>query len=439
MILIIMAAWLYASRDGVREIRHADRISNFALADGRPGADDWPCWRGRDGRNVGLVHDVPSHWTAATQGGWQIDLPGRGHSTPTAWGDQLFLLTAEADRQRVSLRSYDRNSGRERWWTELHRGGLPQVHEKNSHATATPACDGQSVFVATVGHGRLWVTAVDLEGRLVWQREAGSYWTKLGYRSSPVLYKSLVIVSADQRKGSYLTAFHRQTGEIVWRIKRPDGESFGTPIVGEIAGRSQLVLGGKGLIMSYNPATGEELWRFQWAAERVANSIAFNDQCVFATSRLPLGEVVCIQADGTGDVTKSHLTWRQVKIGSEIPSPVCHENLLYVLSDDGQLTCLDSLSGKIEWRKRLQGSYSASPIVAGRQLICGNETGLSYIIQTGVQFDAISENRLPEGIMASPIVCGRSVYLRTTSQLFKFADSANEPIVEKPDSRKRRL
>ena len=439
MVAMTIVLGVFASRDGVHEIRHADRLSNFALADGRPGVDDWPCWRGRDGRNVGATDQISAQWATSSQGGWQIELPGHGHATPSVWGDQLFLLTAESDRQLVSLRSYDRQSGRERWGTELHRGGLQTVHEKNSHATATPACDGQSIFAASVGHGRLWITAVDLNGGIVWQREAGPYWTKLGYRSSPVLYKSLVIVAADQRKGSYLTAFHRQTGEIVWRIKRPDGESFATPIVGEIAGRPQLVLGGRGTVLSYDPATGNELWRFHWAAERVANSVAFNEHCVFATSRLPSGEVVCIQADGSGDVTKSHLVWRQVKIGSEIPSPVCHENLLYVLSDEGQLTCLEAPTGKIAWRKKLEGSYSASPIIAGRALICGNETGLTSVIQIGMEFGMIAENRLSEGMMASPIVCGKSVYLRTTNHLLKFVDAANDPVVEKPETRKRRL
>src|SRR5437773_7017225 len=59
---------------------------------------------------------------------------------------------------------------------------------------------------------------------------------------------------------SYLAAVRTKTGEILWRVRRPRENTFGAPIVAEVSGRPQLLLGGAGKVVSYDPASGAELW-----------------------------------------------------------------------------------------------------------------------------------------------------------------------------------
>lgn len=439
MMAIAVIAVVFIPRSGVREIRNSNQLSNFVMVDPRPRPGDWPAWRGTDSRNVAVSTQIPLQWQTSDDDGWQVSVPGRGHATPIVWGEQVFLMTADHASQRISLFSYDRVSGRTIWHRELHQGGLPTLPDKQTHASSTPACDGQFIYTTAAVHDALWITSVDLTGRIVWQRAAGPFSSKSGHRSSPILHKSLVIVAADQHRQGYLSALHRQTGEIVWRVKRPHGESHGSPVIATLGGRTQLVLGGKGAVTSYDPTTGDELWTFKWSADRVANSIAFDDEHVFATSNYPSGEVVCIKADGTGDVTKSKLVWRHANLGSDTPSPVQRAGLLYVLSDDGRLACFEAVSGKVLWRKQLTGTFTSSPVLAGEHLVCSNESGVHTILQTGTTTSIVAENSLPDGIVGSPIVVDNSIFIRTLGKLRCIVSPSSESVADKPETVKRRL
>lgn len=421
------------------EIHNASQPFNFALVDPRPGVDDWPCWRGMDGRNIAATDRFPFTWGDSDHEGWQVAIPGYGNAAPIVWGHQLFLTSYETSSRRILLNCLHRKSGRVLWQTRLHSDGFPKQKEATEMGGSIPACDGQSVFNVTSGNGKLWVTAVDLFGKMVWQREAGLFQSTRGYSSSPVIFKSLIIVSADQASGSYVTGIHRQTGDVIWRVNRPDGESFGSPIVASIAGRPQLVLAGSGSVKSYDPATGSELWSCRTSTERVCNSVAFDDDSVFITRTQPDAEVICINANGTGEITKTHIRWRQTQCGADAVSPVYSDGFLYVLSDDGRLTCVQALTGNVEWTRRLNGSFSASPVIVGDSLFCANESGLTYFVRQGSSNPLIIENTVSGSIVASPIFAGDSLFLRTTSRLHRIDAPDPQPIVEKPSTYRRRL
>ena len=190
---------------------------------------------------------------------WQADVPGRGHATPSIWGEQVFVATADEGQQTKSLLCYDRPSGALVWNREIHRSGFMHIHSKNSQASATPACDGRHVYCAFMVNEGIWLNAVDLAGQIAWQQKAGDFRSKHGYGSSPLIYKSLVIVAADNDGGGFLAALHSESGKIAWKIPRERSASFGTPVLANVAGREQLLLSGQSSVISYNPVTGEEL------------------------------------------------------------------------------------------------------------------------------------------------------------------------------------
>jgi hypothetical protein len=209
--------------------------------------------------------------------------------------------------------------------------------------------------------------------------------------------------------------------------------------VATICGKHQLVLGGKGAVTSYDPSTGNEIWRCRWAADRVANMVTFDSEHVFATNKHSDGEVICIKGDGSGDVSRTRLIWRQTKFGSELPSPMLQGDYLYVLSDEGLLSCLQSTTGKIEWKKRLEGVFCASPIIAGDYLICCSESGVATVLSIGATGSIVSVNPMSEGIVASPIVAGNSIFVRTLASLRCIGTAAPEPVAERSDTPRRRL
>jgi outer membrane protein assembly factor BamB len=194
--------------------------------------------------------------------------------------------------------------------------------------------------------------------------------------------------------------------------------SYATPIVATFNGRAQLLLTGMGEVRSYDPDSGRLLWSCTGPAEVTACTPAFSDSLVFATGGYPEKEILTIRADGKGDVSKSHVAWRTHKGVSYVPSPIYHDGQLYVISDNGIVTCFEARTGKQVWQNRLQGDFSASPVLAGDLLYCTNEAGKTFVVKIGREFDIVETNDLADGGFATPTVCGGQIFLRTNHFLY---------------------
>lgn len=224
---------------------------------------DWPGWRGPNHDGTAVDQPIVTQWDEASNIVWQADVPGRGHSSPVVVGDQVFLTTALEDRQQQRVLCYDRQSGESLWSTLVHEGGFPsedRMHTKSSHANGTVACDGKRIFASFLNGGRVWGTALDTEGEILWRTDTGSFHSKYGYAPSPILYRSVVILAADHAKGGYLAALDRDTGKIAWRTQRPAPSSYSSPFVGSVAGESQLLICGCEQVASFDPDTGQANW-----------------------------------------------------------------------------------------------------------------------------------------------------------------------------------
>lgn len=450
VILIAIGGMMFIRSTGVREIRQLPASVNAAiqpLGNPEPSPDDWPWWRGTQRNNSVRSAEVPKTWSASDNVAWRTAIPGRGHSSPCIWGLRLFLTTSDDEQKTISLICIDTQTGNVGWIRELHRGGFPQIHKKNTHASASPACDGQFVYVASTVDESCYVTAVNLDGEIQWQRAAGPYSSEWGYGSSPTLHQSLVIVSADNRGHaidrlmgtSWIAGLDRQTGEIRWRVKRGEGDSFGTPLVANVAGRDQLLLAGKEFVNSYDPATGEEIWKCRWGVKRTANTLTYDAERVYATARQPGAETICIAANGTGDVTDTHIVWKDNKTACDVPSPLLIDGRLYIITDEGVLNCLDAETGKVRWKKRLGGNISSSPLLINSQLFCSNEDGKTFVVSLDQRGDIVAENTLPDGILASPVISGQRLFIRTTNSLYCITQSQNGPIANNPNGSEKRF
>jgi outer membrane protein assembly factor BamB len=370
---------------------------------------------------------------------WKVAVPGRGHASPVVVGDRVLVSTAdEATRERALL-CYHRQTGALVWKATLHTGAFVARHAKGSQASPTPACDGRRVYVPYAAEDALWLAAVDLDGRIAWQPRLGPFFSEHGYASSPVLYKNLVIVAGDHRAApegqpgedaSYLIGIDRETGAEVWRASRTSVPSYATPVVARLAGRDQLLLGGAGRVTSYDPATGKELWFCTWSGERAASSVTYGGDCVFASVTWRQAEIVCIRADGTGDVTASHRLWRQRRGAADVPSPLYADGRLYVINEQGMATCLDAATGNVVWQARLGGAFTASPVRAGGAILATDEEGTTHVFEAGASFRRLATNVLNDSVLASPALSGDRLLLRGRQFLWCLHGQAvAEPVV----------
>ncbi len=387
----------------------------LAASPARPqeaGAGDWRSWRGPAGNGVAADgQDLPVTWSESQNVLWKADVPGRGHSSPTVVGARIFLTTAEDEGQVQSVVAYDRQTGKQAWKTEVHRGGFPRkIHAKNSHATCTVASDGERLFASFFNSEAVHVTALDLDGKKVWHQAVGPLKPKQyehGYASSPALYKALVLVAVDSDEPGFLAALDAKTGRMKWRTPRPAKTSFASPVVARIAGRDQLLLSGCDIVAAYDPNTGKPLWSCEATTTATCGTVVWDGNLVFASGGYPKSETVAVRADGSGRVA-----WRNTRKCYE-QSLLAHEGHLYAVDDGGVAFCWSAADGSEKWNARLGGKASASPILAGGNLYVTSERGQTVVFKADPkEFRELARNQLGEEALASPTICGGRIYLR---------------------------
>lgn len=382
---------------------------------------DWPWWRGPDRNGISADREAVTKWSPKENVVWATNVPGHGHSSPIVCGNRVFLTTAEEKSQKQLILAFDRKTGNPLWSTLAHDGKFTRKYPKNTHASATQACDRGRLFSVFVNADGLHVTATDLEGKILWQKRAGDFQSLHGYAPSPVLYKNLVIVNGDNVKSCYLTALDSETGKVVWHTERKivgKYGNYGTPTLAVVSDKVQLLQAGLGQTASYDPQTGKLLWSCEGPAEVTANTLAFSATTVFSSGGFPEKELRAIRGDGKDDVSQSHLAWKTDKGITYVPSPLYHAGLLYLVNDAGIASCIDAESGKQIWQERLQGNFSSSPVLVGNLLYATNEAGQTSIFKASRTFELVGTNAMQESVMATPAVCGGQIFLRTASKLY---------------------
>jgi outer membrane protein assembly factor BamB len=263
----------------------------------------------------------------------------------------------------------------------------------------------------------LWLTALDFDGNIVWQKRLESYESEHGYGASPLIYKSLVIVVGDHAGGGILVALNRQSGDVVWQVPRAEESNFSSPIVGHVCGRDQLLIMGPHETNSYDPNTGENLWRCDGPTKIAAGTMPSGDELVYASAGYPKRNLLCIRADGSGDVTDTHVVWRD-KVAAYVPSLLLDDGLLYMLIDNGRFRCYEADNGQVVWDEKLDGGFSSSPVLVGGHIYVVNEEGVMYVLKPGREFEVVAENDLNDGGFATPVICDGRIYLRTSHNLY---------------------
>lgn len=372
---------------------------------------DWPWWRGPLRNGLAGGSSVPTDLSDERGYAWKTPVPGRGHSSPTVVGNRVFLTTADEKQQIHSVLAFDRASGKPLWNLEISRGGFPaHNHPKNTEATPSVACDGERLFAAFYHHDAIYLTALSLEGKRLWEEKVAPFHPKryeYGYAPSPLAYGDSVIVASEYDGKSAITALDRASGKQIWQTPRPNNISFSSPVVGHVAGKDQLLISGADEVTSYDPKTGKQLWTTPGTTAATCGTLVWEGDIVYASGGYPGSETIAIQADGSGKVL-----WKN-KHKSYEQSMLAHAGHLYAFTDQGILICWRGEDGQEMWKKRLAGPISASPVLAGGHIYWANELGTLYVFKPNPQqLEIVAENQVGTDSFPSPAICGGQIFLR---------------------------
>ncbi len=387
----------------------------------RPDGDGeryWSRWRGPSGQGIVEGTGYPDTWSDTTNVRWKTAVPGTGHSSPIVWGDRIFLTTSRNGGRRVSILSFRRSDGELLWETDAPEGRPEYTHNKNNPASATVSTDGERVYASFGSRG---MVAVDFDGSLVWHRDLGYIDNYHGPAGSPLLYRDTVIIYQDQNGGGFVIALDARTGETRWRTDRSARVGWGTPIAITVGDHDELIVSSQQLVQSYDPTTGDELWRCNGMLREVIPTPVVGQGLVFCTSGRA-GPTLAIRPGGRGDVTDTHVEWKTARGSPFVPSPVLFGDYLYTVNDMSSIiTCLNAKTGETVWQERLgrprREGISASPVVVDDKLFVTNDDGETFVLRTGAEFELLHTNDIGARTLASPALVDGTWYIRTAGEL----------------------
>lgn len=418
-------------------------------------AEDWPHWRGPDGRRISTERGLPTVWSRDAGVVWRTPLRGLGVSSPIVAGDLVFLTSQlglgplragghpalvrggpdpSGERplggQRVDsagdgvaflVSAFNRADGALAWEYEVEAAGdLPEAHQKHNMASPSATSDGERVF-AWFATGQL--VALDMSGGLVWERhlarDYGPFEIVWGHSSSPTVYEDLLILQCDHEPGSYLLALDRRTGDERWKVDRGAGlRSFSTPTVVPGPDGDELIVNASERLDAYDPSTGEWLWSAGGPNQYPVPAATYDEHGTLYTSRgHRAGPYMAIRLGGRGDVGETHVAWRVPTGAPYISSILYYDGLIYMANGSGIVTAVDAETGRRVWQDRLGGIYSASPVAGDGKVYLFSETGETLVLEAGRELTVLAENDLGERVVSSPAVSDGRIFIRTDESL----------------------
>jgi outer membrane protein assembly factor BamB len=419
---------------------------------------DWPEFRGPFGNghvaeaNNGAPVGLPLTWSETENVRWKTPIPHRGWSTPVVMNGQIWLSTATEDGHEFYAICVDADSGQVVHNKKLFHTDNPEPlgNPVNCYATPSPAIEPGRVYVHFGSYGTACLDTAS--GDVIWKRDDLPCRHYRGPSSSVVLFENLVILTFDGVDQQYVAGLNKENGKTVWRTDRDVAwndqnvagksareaelllagdrrKAHSTPLVVAAAdGRHQMLSGGAKAAFAYDPRTGSELWRIEFDDFSVAPRPIFHDNIAYIVTGITHPELWAIRiADASGNIGDSeHVRWRLTQRVAKTASPVFVDGLIFMVSDDGIINCIDAATGDGLWQKRIGGAFAASPIYGDGRIYFCDQDGQTTIIKPGREFESLATNTLDDGCMASPAADGGALFLRTRTHLYRIEGGSAE-------------
>jgi outer membrane protein assembly factor BamB len=432
---------------------------------------DWPRFRGPEGRGVSEARNLPVALNAGSLA-WRTPAPA-GASSPIVSRDRVFVAGFDGSRRILVCLSLD--TGRELWRREIEVSRAERRRPPNDAASSTPVTDGSNVYVLFSDYGLLSYTLAG-EGR--WRTPLGPFNPPHGMSSSPIVAGRSVIVLADQASDSFLAAFELADGRLQWKTSRPSfAGSYSTPAVCN----GEIIVPGPVELVAYALENGQRRWSApNVGAMPISVPVCEGDTIYVSNAGLPpyedmavsmkadrngdgkispdefpdpafqetvrsidrtygngdgaidakewdgalnlmrtINALVALQADGP----QASERWRITKTIPDVPSLLVYRDVLYLIKDGGILTSLNPENGEVFKQARLAGMqdrFFASPVAADGKVFLVSETCKVAAIRAAPEWELLGTSELADECYATPAIVEGGILIRSKTALHFF-------------------
>lgn len=425
----------------MRRLGQITLVLSFALS-ASVAAENWPQWRGANGQGISTETGLPTEWAPDKNIAWKVALP-HGYSSPIVWGDRIFLTTAlegelapgvvpesvrikmphpesvAGDKKHtLKLLALEASTGKIVWEQTAYDGPVFDArHRRSTFAGPSAITDGTMVY-AYFGPEGLY--AFDINGKPAWSVVVKFHTLGLGTGTSPILHENLVIIQRDQdEKTSVVVAYDKVTGKEVWKTPRPVEISWSTPVLVKSGDRTELILNASEHVIAYDASTGKELWRTGGVRSNAIHAPLVGQGLVIVTAGYPAKRTIAIR---TGEQpADKRVAWEYTKGTGYVLSNIFYGDHVYLSTDNGIITCLDAMTGKVVYeggRPPKPTHFMGSAVAYNGLLAMTSEDGDTFMIKAGPKHEIVRVNTIDEPVYSSAALANGRVYIRGEKHLY---------------------
>ncbi len=373
-------------------------------------AEDWPGWRGPDNNGISLESGLVETWNPETGENvlWTDDIGGR--AAPIVLDGRVYLDCRTSDdvtsptekihaREQVVCR--DAATGEVIWKDVFNVAQTDIPAPRVGWASMVGDAETGNVYVHSVSS---IFRCYDRDGNVLWNKFLFEEYGKIsgygGRTQTPIIDEDRIIVgffglnwgrfAPPPPRMSYY-AFDKHTGELLWVApvgKPPLDTIYSNPVIAVVDGQRLLIGGGAdGGIHAINARTGAPVWSFEMSKRGLNVTPAVDGHLVYIAhgedniDNLAFGRIQCIDARGSGDITKTNSVWRVDDIKAGYTGLVVRDGILYVVADTGKLHAFDSQTGEELWNHVLGTVGKGSPTWADGKLYVMEVNGNIHILK----------------------------------------------------------
>jgi outer membrane protein assembly factor BamB len=399
-------------------------------------ATDWPQYRGPSGDGHSPDKIVFPMGGAAPKQLWKEPSIGGFSSFCVSNGRAFTLSLKDVDgASQECLVAFDAKTGKELWFAALNVAsyiGKPQ-HDGNSGAPnnnggdgprSTPSTDGTNVYVTS---SELVVTAFNAAtGKPVWTHDlmkefAGRniHWENA---ASPLLDGGILYV-AGGGPGQSILAFDAKTGAVIWKAF-DDMMTHATPVAATIFGQRQIIFFLQSGLLSVEPKTGKELWRyhFDYSTSTAASPVVSGD-IVYCSAGYGIGAgaVRISNAAGAWKATEIYRMRGNKPLANHWSTPVAKDGYLYGMFQfkeygSGPVKCVDIATGMVKWEQ--PGFGPGQVVLAGDRVLALSDAGeLVAFDAKPTGYHEVARAKVLDGkCWTTPIISNGLVFARSTKE-----------------------
>lgn len=314
-------------------------------------AEDWPQWLGprRDGvwREAGIRETLPA---AGLTIRWRAKV-GLGYSGPILSNGRVYVTDRQLKpRELERVLCFEEETGLP-LWTYDYPCNYRAIGYASGPRAAPAAHDGKVYTLGATGH----LCCLDaVTGKLIWKKDLAAQYQatppRWGISAAPLVEGDVVIVCAGGEPDASIMAFHKDTGQEIWRAL-DDRPTYSAPIATSIGGKRQVIVWTGDAVTSLDPVTGKSYWRIAYRLRNNPIAVAtpvIHDNLLLLVSFETGAKLIKLDRAKPA----ATLLWETNRLTSLMGTPLFQDGHFYVADNYGEFQCVEATTGNILWRTR---------------------------------------------------------------------------------------